>query len=150
MSKSYTSLKSALITKITAINNAGGVDLFSGVYGVLETEPAGYPCAFVLERTGSGSLLDTHRNEREWQFTIIIKQEIGRKTPEQAYTALLEATDAVITSFDQDPMLLDSNSVAQCKWVKVIPVEFIYGIGDQPFHTAELQIAIVDIVSRYA
>jgi hypothetical protein len=103
----------------------------------------------VIERTGSGNLLDTHRNEREWQFTVIIKQEIGKKTPEEAYSALLSAVDAVITSFDTDPMLLDSNSVAQAMRVKVVPVDFIYATGDQMFHSAELQVAIADVVNRW-
>lgn len=150
MTKSYASLKTALITKLTALVNANSIALFAGVYGVMETAPTGYPCAFVLERTGKGSILDTHRNEREWQFAVIIKQAIGNQTPEQAYATLLEAADIVITSFDEDPMLLDADSQPQCKWVRVVPAEFIYGNGEQAHHSAEMVVAIVDIVNRFA
>lgn len=148
--KSYTGLKTILINKLTALLGADSGTLFSGVYGVNETNPSGYPCAFVLERTGGGQILDTHRNEREWQFSIVIHQELGTKSPENAYVALLDAVDRVITSFDQDPMLVDSNSQAQCKWIKVMPVEFEYAQQESPVHRALLVVGIVDIVNRYS
>ena len=148
--KSYVGLKTILINKLTALLGSDSTALFAGVYGVAETDPAGYPACWVLEQTGKGQILDTHRNEREWQFQVIIHQEIGKKNPEDAYTALLDAVDRVITSFDQDPMLLDVNSQAQCKWVRVVPAVFSYGVRETAFHSAELTVAIVDIVNRYA
>lgn len=128
-----------------------GNQLFAEVYGVDEPEPTGYPAAFVLENLGRGQILDTHRNEREWQFDVIIELQISdSRTPEQAYAALLDAVDKTITSFDEDPMLLDSNNIAQCKWVRVVPAEFIYGTKDTAVHRAILAVAVVDIVNRYA
>ena len=148
--KSYSSLKEVLIDKLEALTGQDGETLFAGVHGVNKTDPDGYPSAFVLERTGGGQLLDTHRNEREWQFTIVIHQAIGNKSAEDAYAALLDAVDRVITSFDQDPMLLDSNDVARCKWVKVVPLEFEYASQEVAVHRALLVIGINDIVNRYA
>lgn len=151
MSKSYTSLKSALITKVDALTGQDGNSLFVDTYGVAETEPDGFPCAFVLERVGRGDILDTHRNEREWQFDIIIQVKISdSRTPESAYDALLDAVDRVIESFDQDPTLEDSNGQAQCKYARVMPVEFEFGTADVAYHNAVLTVAIVDIVNRYS
>ena len=149
--KTYTGLKNILILKLKGINGQDGGDLFSGVYGVSETNPEGYPCAFVIEKTGGGSILDTHRNEREWQFSVVIHQGIHKGiTPETAYSALLDAADRVITSFDQDPMLKDSNGQERCKWVKVVPASFEYASQEVAVHRCLLNVAIVDVVNRYA
>ena len=126
-----------------------GAQLFAGVYGVNETEPDGYPAAWVIENTGGGNILDTHRNQREWQFDVIIHIQVGKsRTPETAYDALLDAVDRVITSFDTDPMLLDTNSQAQCQFVRVVPIEFQFGIQDSAFHRAVMTIAVLDVVNR--
>ena len=152
--KSYAGLKAIIVTKLTAL--MGGdtptpTALFAGVYGVTETEPTGYPACYVVEKTGGGQILDTHRNEREWQFEVQIQVAIAKnRTPEDAYAALLDAVDRVIESFDQDPMLLDVNSQEQCKWVRVVPVEFVFGTQDTAFHRATLTVAVVDIVNRFA
>lgn len=151
--KTYAGLKEIIIAKIAALQGGDdpATDLFAEVYGVNETQPEGDPVCYVLEKTGGGQILDTHRNEREWQFQVIAHVRIGEnRTPEQAYDALLDATDRIITSFDQDPMLLDENGQAQCKWVRVIPAEFEYGADGAPFHRSILNIAVVDIVNRYA
>lgn len=148
--KSYAGLKAIIIAKLTALLGGDSTALFAGVYGVSETKPTGYPCAFVLERTGKGQILDTHRNEREWQFSIVVHQEIGKKTPELAYAALLDAVDRVITALDQDPMLVDANGQAQCKWTRVVPIEFEYANEETLVHRALLTIAVVDVVSRFA
>ena len=151
MAKSYTTLKAAIITKLTALLGADSGTLFSAVYGVAETQPAGYPFAYVLERAGKGQILDTARNEREWQFSIVIHQNIVEGiTPEQAYVFLLDAVDRVITLFDQDPQLKDSDQEAQCKYVRVLPLEFDYANQETAVHRSLLVVACVDTVNRFA
>ena len=126
-----------------------GAQVFANVYGVNETEPEGYPAAWVIENTGGGEILDTHRNQREWQFDVIIHVQINEgTTPENAYDMLLDAADRVIADFDEDPMLLDSNGQAQCQRVQVVPVEFQFGVQDGAFHRSVMTIAVVDIVNR--
>lgn len=150
--KSYAGLKAILMGKVAALDGADSNPLFGDdVYGVVETNAEGYPACYVIEKTGGGQILDTHRNEREWQFDVIIQVQIGdSRTPEQAYDALLDAVDRVIQLFDQDPMLFDVNGQEQCKWVRVVPAEFEYGVMDASFHRATLTVAVVDIVNRYA
>lgn len=148
--KSYTGLKTIVVDKLTALVGADATALFAGVYGVNETQPAGYPAVWVTERLGGGSILDTHRNEREWQFEVKIHVQITKnRTPEQAYDALLDAVDRVITSFDQDPLLLDVHGLAQCQRVRVTPVDFQFGNQETAFHRAVLVVAILDVVNRH-
>jgi len=148
--KTYVGIKNMLIIKLGALLGEGGGTLFSAVYGVNETQPNGYPVCYVLEKAGRGQILDTGRNEREWQFDIVIHQEIGQRTPEAAYTALLDAADRVITSLDQDPMLADSNGEARCKYARVVPLDFEFTNQEAGVHRAVLTVAVVDIVSRFA
>lgn len=150
MTKTYTSLKAIVIAKLTALQGGDVTKLFANVYGVVETEIDGDPVAYVIENLGGGQIVDTHRNEREWQFDIVIDVKVVEgRTPEQAYSVLLDAVDKVITSFDEDPMLADAQGQAQCKWVRVVPAEFAYGVEDGAYHRATISVGIVDIVNRY-
>ncbi len=147
--KSYANLKAIVIAKLQALEGADATKLFAEVYGVNETEPEGYPAAWVTENVGGGEILDTHRNQREWQFDVTIHVLLSEsRTPEETYVALLDAVDRVITSFDTDPLLLDFNDVAQCQRVQVVPLEFEEGLQDTAFHRAVLTIAILDVVNR--
>lgn len=130
-------------------NYTVGAQLFANVYGVSETEPNGYPTAWVVENTGGGEILDTHRNQREWQFDIIMQVQVNTETtPEVAYDMLLDAADRVIADFDEDPMLLDTDGQAQCQRVRVVPLEFQFGVQDGAFHRAVVTVAILDVVNR--
>jgi hypothetical protein len=150
--KSYTNYKAIIISKLESIKDDQTPTpdtIFAEVLGTNTPSEEGYPLAYVLEKTGGGNILDTHRNEREWQFDIVIHQEVGNKTAEQAYQALLDAVDRVIKSFDEDPMLLDVHGQNQCKWVRVVPVGFEYSNQETAVHRALLTVAIVDVVNRF-
>lgn len=150
MTKSYSTLKTALQTKLNSILGQDDEALFEGVYLTNETDVEGFPVAFIVEVAGSGELLDTHRNEREWQFQIIIHHEIGRKDPADASDSIIDAVDKVMQSFDQDPMLLDTNDNAQCKYTKVVPIDIDFGTREIGYSRAVLQVSIVDLVNRYS
>lgn len=149
LDKSYTAYKAIIIAMLKAIKTDGTNTLLADVLGTDTKSDLGYPLAYVIEKTGGGNILDTHRNEREWQFDIVIHQEIGRKTAEQAYAVLLDAVDRVIQTFDENPMLKDSNGVSRCQWVRVVPIAFEYATQETALHRASLTIAIVDMVNRY-
>lgn len=151
--KSYVGLKNILIAKLDALDGNDGSALFSAVYGINKTDPEGYPYVFVLERVGKGNIIDTARNQREWQFSVIIHYPVtGTAAPDEAeesYIAMLDAVDRVIKSFDEDPMLLDVHGEAQCAKCEVLPVEFEFARQETPLHRALLTVAIVDLVRRY-
>ena len=105
---------------------------------------------FVIEKTGGGNIIDTHRNEREWQFDVVIHQEMSKKSQVESYEALLDAVDRAINMFDQDPLLKDVHGQEQCKWSRVVPVAFEFATQEGQVHRANLTVSIVDVVNRYA
>ena len=148
--KSYTGLKAIIIAKLQAILGKDDEILFSSVYAVEKTSPSGYPCCFVFQKTGGGEVLDTHRNEREWQFDVVINQMVGNKTPEQADAAILDSIDRIISAFDEDPMLLDVHDQSQCKWLEVVPITFGFTDDTKTMSVADFVFAIKNVVNRYA
>jgi len=148
--QSYVGYKQILIDKLKALNGIDGTKLFTNVYGVAETKPEGSPYCYVIERVGLGKILDTHRNEREWQFSIVIHNVIDKGSPvEDTGIALLDASDRVIKMFDTDPMLRGLHGESQCKMLKVVPMEFEYTNLEQPVQRSLLIVSIVDLVNRY-
>ena len=147
----YQEYRDIIKDKLLAIVDDESDPLFAeAVYAVAEADPQGYPCAFVTERTGGGQILDTHRNQREWQFDVTVVVKADAEDPETAQDNLLYASDAVIKMFDEDPMLLDDNQQAQCIWCRVVPARFDYGINGGANHRCVITVAIVNVVNRYA
>lgn len=146
--KSYTTLNAIIVDKLKALVDGGGETLFVDVYDLPESNPEGYPCAFVMDIAGEGAILDTARNEREWQFEITLMQEQTSKTPEEAVAIMRKIVDAVVDMFDQDPQL-EIAGVQQCMRVKVAPLLYDYAVRDQPFIFAKFLVACVDVVRNY-
>ena len=149
--KTYAGLKQILIDKLTALQGLGSVALFAQVAGSNVTEPDGYPLCYVMEKKGDGKITDTARNQRTWEFAVVIHYALANKTEEQANTALLDAVDRVTTMFDQDPMLANSISgEEQCKKVEVVTVLVERSTQDVAVIRALLNVTIVDLVSRFS
>lgn len=148
--RTFSGYKRILMDKLGELEGIDGEVLFEEVYGVEKTQLTSYPACFVIQRESSGQLIDTHRNEREWRFSVVLHQEIGTKTPEEAYKSLEDAVDRVIKMFDQDPMLRDSGGGSQCKFVRVAPVNFEYGSRESAVHRALLVVSVVELVQRYS
>jgi len=151
--RSYTDLKEAIIVKLTALEDAPSDKLFAVVSGTNEADVDGYPAAFVIQTAGEGQVLDTHRNEREWQFSVIIHQAItASKNAEDADAIVLNAVDQVIKSFDEDPQFIDpANDEGRVKLIKAVPIE-IFPADDQEtaIHRALITVASVALVNRFA
>lgn len=145
--KSYEDLNLIIVNKLKALKEDGET-IFVDVYSVPETKPEGYPCAFVVERAGEGSILDTARNEREWQFEVSLMQEKSNKTPEEAMAVMRKIVDKVINMFDQDPQL-EIPGVQQCMRVRIVPLSFDFIIREQTAVFARFVVACVDTVHNY-
>ena len=142
MLTNYTDIKAVIKTKLEAL------DIFVAVYNVNETKPSGYPCAMILETAGEGEIIDTLRNDRIFEFRIIIIQQMGTsKTPEQASTERLTLTDTVFKMFDEDPQLTvsDEDSVVR---VKVTPISFDEITKDRPIFQSEIIVACSSLVNN--
>ena len=145
--RSYEDLNLVIVNKLIALVD-GAETIFVDVYTVPETKPEGYPCAFVVEMAGEGSILDTARNEREWQFEVSLMQEISKKTPEEAAAIMRRIVDKVIDMFDQD-LQLEVGGVQQCMRVKVVPLIFDYTIREEPKVFARFLVSCVDLVRKF-
>jgi len=151
--RSYTDLKEAIIIKLTDLEDKPSDPLFAVVTGTNESDVDGYPAAFVIQTAGEGQVLDTHRNEREWQFSVVIHQAITpAKDAEAADVIVLNAVDQVIKSFDEDPQFVDPvNGEGRVKLIKAVPIE-IFPADDQEsaIHRALITVASVALVNRFA
>lgn len=150
MLTTYQGIKTVLKTKLQALKGSDDTVLLAGVYDFPTPEPAGYPVAFLVEDAGEGQILTTHQNEREFQFTLTVEQDINETVDQNtAQSTLLDAVDRIVAAFDQDPYLLDENDDVQVIQVRVLPLQYEWGNRESGRHVAALRIAAVTIVNRY-
>lgn len=148
---SFATLQAILIAKLTALQGSGAEELFAQVASSNITDPDGYPLCYVVMRKGDGTLVDTHRNQRGWEFSVVIHYALANKTEEEASALLQDAVDRVTTMFDRDPQLVDTDTgFAQCKRVEVTPVLIERVNQDVAVIRALLNVRVIDLVQRYA
>jgi len=139
-------VQAALITKIQSLQ-IGGKDIFGEVFGFREGDFKKFPAVTVTFTGGTGSEIDTHRNERIYNFVISLYQEQSQaaKGKEDAAELMTQATDAILTGFDQDK---DLNGVV--KNVRV--VEFTTDFKERPgsWNFATFRVDCVVIVPNYS
>ena len=138
-------VQTALIAKISALQ-IGGEDIFGEVFGYGEGDFKKFPAVVVTFTGGTGSEIDTHRNERIYNFVVRLFQEqsVAGKTKAEANTLMTQATDAILIALDQDK---DLGGVV--KNVRV--VEFTTDFKDRPgtWNFATFKIDCVVIVDNY-
>ena len=138
-------VQDALITKITGIQ-IGGEDIFGEVFGYDEGDFKKFPAVVVTFEGGTGSEIDTHRNERIYNFVVKLYQEQSQasKSKAEANAIMTRATDAILIALDQDK---DLSGVV--KNVRV--VEFTTDFKDRPgtWNFATFKIDCVVIVDNY-
>lgn len=151
MAKSYATLQAIIKAKLEALMDEQAVpaSIFAGVYTTNVTNPEGYPIAYVVEKGGTSTIVDTHRNERRWQFSVVVHYALGDETEADANANLLATVDRVIAMFDQDPMLVDENGEEQCKKVSAAPVLVERSSQDVAVIRALITVEVVDLVPRY-
>ncbi len=140
----YNTFKSALVTKLTNLEESVGVNLFVDVKKGAGAKLSGYPSATIFNKGGSGQIMDTHNNQREWQFSIFLVHQFNETVTQEVAEDTLDAVvDKVLSSFDTDQDLS-----GMCDFIKVVPVSFDYVILQEPFIFAELVVGVVDMVNR--
>lgn len=139
-------VQDALVAKISALQ-VDGQDIFGDVYSYDEGDFKKFPSVIVTFTGGTGSEIDTHRNERIYNFVVRMYQEQSKegKSKEEANVLMTRATDAILIALDQDN---DLGGVV--KNVRV--VEFTTDFKDRPgtWNFATFKIDCVVIVSNYA
>lgn len=138
-------VQAALIAKITALQ-VGGEDIFGEVFGYGEGDFKKFPAVVVTFTGGTGSEIDTHRNERIYNFIVRLYQEqsVAGKTKQEADARMTQATDAILTALDKDK---DLGGVVK----NVHVVEFTTDFKDRPgtWNFATFKIDCVVVVENY-
>lgn len=152
MITNYTDLKAIIKSKLEALKDDEGNDLFVNVYNVNNSKPSGFPCAMIMETAGEGEMLDTKRNERILSFDIKLIQEMGKgsnlKPPAQASAKRLGITDKVMAMFDEDPQLTNEGNSSVVR-VDVTPIEFDEITKDRSIFESIFRVDCYIIVNNY-
>lgn len=140
MATTVKDIKALLVAAITTLG------VFKQVVGYAEGNFSSYPAATIRPTGGSGRVIDTHRNERTFNFAITLFQEQGEpaKNKAQADQILTDCTDAVITAFDQDKDLNGNVEI-----VRVVAFEMDFKDRPGTYDFATIRVDVVAIVPSY-
>lgn len=149
MPNNYTTIIAKLKAMLAALDDGSGPSapkIFGEVFDYPDADFTKYPAACVYERTGSGQVMDTAHNEREFVFRIMMYQEQSKagKTKSEAAANMRACVDAVIKMFDQN-VNLDGVVMR----VKVIPVTFDFTSRTGTFNFATIDLVATDFVQTY-
>jgi len=145
MTTTIEGIKALLKTKIESLK-IGGVDIFGEVFDYAEGNFSNYPVAVITPAGGTGEVIDTHRIERTFNFTVKLYQEQSKagKTKEEADEIMTKASDAILLAFDQDEDLSGEIEV-----VRVVDFVLDFKVGAGTFNFATYNINCVVIVPDY-
>ncbi len=131
----YTSIRSAISTKLATVT-----ELFE-VFDYDHINFDGYPTATFEPFNNEDIFFTDKDNERKYQYRIILHQEMESGGRQNAIDILVEAVDAVITAFDEDPTL--GGVVKACD-----PITTLWGqdtLGDGAMKIVEIQVVCKDL-----
>lgn len=144
MSK-YATYTPLIKAKLEALEESNDVPLFVEVRYGAKKEFDGFPTAEFFKKAGSGEEIDTAKNLRKWEYTLLLIYEFkSDEDREDVEEKMDTCVDAVMKAFDEDPDLSGT-----CQKVSVLPVNFYDILLEEPFIFAEFTIVIEDFVKRY-
>lgn len=144
-STTISAIKALIKTKVQGLQ-IGGKDIFGQVFDYAQGDFAKYPVAVIMPVGGKGEVLDTHRNERTFQFLIKLYQEqsVAGRDKQDADDIMTKASDAVLIAFDQDEDLGGKVEI-----VRVVEFDLDFKVSAGTFNFATFRIDCVVIVPDY-
>lgn len=145
MPTNYTIVIAKIKAMLTALQ-ADGENVFGEVHDFGEGKFESYPAAVILDRAGTGQVLDTARNERDFIFRIMLYQEqsAAGKTKAEAAANMRACVDAVMEMFDKN---INLDSVVSR--VRVVPVNFDFTSRTGTYNFATFDVSAVDLVNNF-
>ena len=139
-------IKELLIEKLEAMKNGDGDDLFGEVFGYAQGDFSKYPVAVVKPVGGRGQVIDTHRNERTFQFIISLYQEQSQagRTKQEADEIMTECSDVILEEFDKDKTLGDEVEI-----VRVVEFDTDFRVAAGTFNFANFRVDCMVVVPNY-
>lgn len=146
MTQTIKGIRDLIVAKLETIKDTEGNDIFGDIFGYAKGDFENYPVVVVTPSGGKGEVLDTHRNERTFQFTIKLYQEQSRagKTPEEADEMMTEASDAILKAFD-----VDEDLGGEVQIVRVVEFDTDFKVAAGTFNFATFRVDCVVIVLDY-
>jgi hypothetical protein len=144
-SSTLAEIKALIKTKLQDLK-IGGIAVFGEVLDYAHGDYEHYPIAVINPIGGDGEVIDTHRIERTFRFTVKLYQEQSHvgKTPAEADTLMTAAADALLIAFDQDKDL-----GGEIEIVRVVDFDFDFKVAAGTFNFATFNINCVVIVPNY-
>ncbi len=141
MSSTAEQIRDLIVTKLQALL-IGNVPVFGEVFPYGQGDFTTYPVAVVRPTGGNGIEIDTHRNERTFNFEVTLYQEQTKagKTKAEANEKMIKAADLVTLMFDQDKDL--GGEVQNVKVVK-FSYDFRVAAGTYVFATYQVEARVV-------
>lgn len=146
MANTIKDIRKIIEDKLRAMVDGGGDLIFNEVFAYPQGDFTKYPVAVVRPVGGRGVEIDTHRNERIFQFIISLYQEQTKagKTKEEASDIMTKCSDAILEAFDQDKTLGDSVEI-----VRVVEFDTDFKVGAGTFNFANFRIDCAVVVPNY-
>lgn len=145
MAQTLTEVIALIETKLKSLKN-GTAPIFGDVFKYTDGDFKKFPVALIAEAGGKGEVIDTHRNQRTYNFEIKLYQEqsIAGKSKEEAATIMRSAADAILTAFDQDKDLGGEVDI-----VRVVEFDTDFKVAAGTFNFATFRIDVVVLVHSY-
>jgi hypothetical protein len=145
MAQTLTEVIDLIETKLKALKN-GTAPIFGEVFKYDDGDFKKFPTALITESGGRGQVIDSHRNQRTYNFTIKLYQEQSQagKTKAEAATIMRSATDAVLLAFDAD-----KDFSGEVDIVRVVEFDTDFKVAAGTFNFATFRVDVVVLVHSY-
>jgi hypothetical protein len=145
MATTIKTIKALIKTKVENLQ-ISGKDIFGEVFDYAQGDFTKYPVAVIMPIGGKGEVLDTHRNERTFQFLIKLYQEQSNagRDKQTADDIMTQVSDAILIAFDQDEDL-----GGEVEIVRVVGFDLDFKVAAGTFNFATFRIDCVVIVPDY-
>lgn len=145
MAQTLTEVIDLLETKLNGLKN-GTAPIFGSVLKYDEGDFTKFPAAMVTENGGTGIVIDSHRNQRTYNFVIKLYQEQSQagKTKQEASVIMRSAADAILKAFDEDKDLAGEVDI-----VRVVEFETNFKLASGTFNFATFRLDVVVLVHSY-
>jgi hypothetical protein len=145
MATKLTEVIDLIETKLKNLKD-GTAPIFGDVLKYADGDFKKFPGARVTESGGKGQVIDSHRNQRTYNFVIKLYQEQSQagKSKQEASVIMREAADAILTAFDQDKDLSGAVDI-----VRVVEFTTDFKVASGTFNFATFNIDVVVLVLSF-
>lgn len=146
MASNIKDIRQLIVDKLEAMIDENSDPIFKQVFPYAQGDFTQYPVAVVKPTGGRGAEIDTHRNERIYEFVVSLYQEQSQagKTKIEADAIMTKCSDALLKAFDEDKTLGDEVQI-----VKVVQFDLDFKVAAGTFNFGNFRIECLVVVPNY-